>query len=58
MALAIKSNDPDQIRKALSEYQYNKPDGEDDLLKQGRKKLRKLEAKYGRYTQINKGERI
>ena len=49
LAEALRSNDPQQIRKALSEYQYNKAEGDDNLLKEGRKKLRQLEAKYGVY---------
>ncbi|CAC5409821.1 unnamed protein product [Mytilus coruscus] len=43
---ALKSNDPQLIRQALSEYQYNKPEKDDDLLRNSKKKIRKLEAKY------------
>lgn len=47
---ALKSNNPQLIRQALSEYQYNKPEKDDDLLRNSKKKIRKLEAKYGMYS--------
>lgn len=47
---AINSRRPALIKRALNEYKYLKPSQGDDLLVEGSRLLRKLEAQEGKTT--------